>query len=338
MNNANRMLNQNLNNNAFGMPNPNINNNAFGMTNPNMNQLTYNNIGNNMKNDEEKFSRGLKLDNEIYIIKIKKIKPSQISIICENKFDYLSLYRYSITLTYDEFCKLGRSFRLYDNIDEIYDTIKNLFKGVDFSFRNEFNLGNNNNLGYNNNIGNNYNNNWGNNSMNNMQVNMNQMSNIQMQGNNNMSNNLSNIPMQGNNNMSNNSLNFKDSSNIRLENSNNGSINLILKIPLLNKKYEEIKIEFKKENKDIKKQYEKLKNKFLKIKSIVFPGLEEKRTPNNQPMGMNNQQMNMNNQQMGMNFPQMNNNMPNQSNKPSAETILSQIRNEFVSFDEGTVN
>ena len=131
MNNANRMLNQNINNN------PNY------MQNPNMNQLTYNTIGNNMQNSEEKFSRELKLGNEIYIIKVKKIKPSQILIICENKFDYLSLYGYSITLTYEEFCKLGRSFRLYDNIDEIYDTIKNLFKGVDFSFKNEFNMGNN---------------------------------------------------------------------------------------------------------------------------------------------------------------------------------------------------
>ena len=81
-------------------------------------------------------------------------------------------------------------------------------------------------------------------------------------------------------------LNSKDSSNVKLENSINNSINLILKIPLLNEKYEKIKIEFKKENKDIKKQYEKLKNKFLKIKKIVFPEMEEKHMQNNQ-MGYN---------------------------------------------------
>jgi len=108
------------------------------LINQNMNQLTSQKY-NNMPSNEEKFSKELKLDDEIYILKIKKIKPSQIVIRCENKFNYLSLYGYSITLTYDEFCKLGKSFRLYDNIDEIYDTIKNLFKGVDFTFKNKSN-------------------------------------------------------------------------------------------------------------------------------------------------------------------------------------------------------
>jgi len=285
---------------------PNMNNNLFRIPNQNMNQLTYNTIGNNMQNSEEKFSRELKLGNEIYIIKIKKIKPSQISIICENKFDYLSLYGYSITLTYEEFCKLGRSFRLYDNIDEIYDTIKNLFKGVDFSFRNEFNFGNNNN----NNFGNNYNNNNFGNNYNNNNLGMNQ-NNMMM---NNMNNNNQ---IQSNINMSNNALNSKDSSNVKLENSNNGSINLILKIPLLNEKYEKIKIEFKKENKDIRKQYEKLKNKFLKIKKIVYPDLEEKNTQNNQ-----------------MNPNPMQNQVVMQSGISDAwgrtpDSILSQIKNEF---------
>ena len=281
-----------------GMIYQNMSNPIFRIQNQNMNQLTYNNIDNNMQNSEEKFSRELKLGNEIYIIKIKKIKPSQISIICENKFDYLSLYGYSITLTYDEFCKLGKSFRLYDNIDEIYDTIKNLFKGVDFSFKNEFNMGNNPMMQMNNN----------NNPM---------MSNSNMNQNNMMMNNMNNNnQIQSNINMSNNALNSKDSSNVKLENSNNGSINLILKIPLLNEKYEKIKIEFKKENKDIRKQYEKLKNKFLKIKKIVYPDLEEKKTQNNQ---MNN---NMNNQ---MN-PMM---MPVSTQNRTSDSILSQIKNEF---------
>ena len=293
MNNANRMLNQNINNN------PNY------MQNPNMNQLTYNNIDNNMQNSEEKFSRELKLGNEIYIIKIKKIKPSQISIICENKFDYLSLYGYSITLTYEEFCKLGRSFRLYDNIDEIYDTIKNLFKGVDFSFKNEFNMGQN--------------------PM--MQMNYNQG----MQGMMGM-NMVSSIQPQSNINMSNNALNSKDSSNVKLENSNNGSINLILKIPLLNEKYEKIKIEFKKENKDIRKQYEKLKNKFLKIKKIVYPDLEENKTQNNQ---MN---PNLVQSQIAMTSCMNQGSMQTQMGYPmgisdawgrTPDSILSQIKNEF---------
>ena len=76
------------------------------MMNRNMGQLIVDEDNNNMPYNEEKFSKELKLDDEIYILKIKKIKPSQIVIRCENKFNYLSLYGYSITLTYDEFCKL----------------------------------------------------------------------------------------------------------------------------------------------------------------------------------------------------------------------------------------
>jgi hypothetical protein len=180
--------------------------------------------------------------------------------------------------------------------------LKNLFKGVDFSFKNEFNMGNNPMMQMNNN-------------------NMQMMSNSNMYQNNmmNMNKNMNmnnNNQIQSNINMSNNALNSKDSSNVKLENSNNGSINLILKIPLLNEKYEKIKIEFKKENKDIRKQYEKLKNKFLKIKKIVYPDLEEKKTQNNQ---MNN---NMNMMQ-GFNAMQVN------TQNRTSDSILSQIKNEF---------
>ena len=51
-------------------------------------------------------------------------------------------------------------------------------------------------------------------------------------------------------------------SNVKLERSTNSSITLILKFPLFNEKYENIKIELKKESKDIKKQFEKLKKNF----------------------------------------------------------------------------
>ena len=304
------------------------------MMNQNMNQLIINKDNNNMPYNEEKFSKELKLDDEIYILKIKKIKPSQIEIRCENKFNYLSLYGYSITLTYDEFCKLGKSFRLYDNIDEIYDTIKNLFKGVDFTFKNKSNNNTSNpinNFGYNNmvsmvkmsKLGNNMGNNMGMNNMamNNMMNNMG-MNNMGMNsmGMNSMSNNFgNNNQYKTNKSMDKDGLHSKDSPNVKLENSNNNSINLILKIPLLNEKYEKIKIEFKKENKDIKKQYEKLKNKFLKIKKIVFPEMEEKHMQNNQMGYTASTGINM------MNGPMATQIMATSS----SETILSQIRNEF---------
>lgn len=228
------------------------------MNNIFMNQMS--NQANQATN--ESYIKCLKLEEETYNIKIKKLKPYQISIECENQFDYLSTHQYSITLSYDEFCKLSKTFRLSDNIDEIFDTIKNLFKGVDFTFKNDNNI----------------------------------------------------YPFQWSNNF-NQEMDSNTGSNVKLERSTNGSITLILKIPLLNEKYENIKIELKKESKDIKKQFEKLKKKFLKIKKIAFSDETEKNgTINNQQQFQNFQQPFQFNQQQF---------------KPTAETILSQIKNEF---------
>ena len=143
------------------------------------------NAGNNSIQPEV-FTKYLKLDDEIYILKIQKINSSQISIKCENKYDYLSLYCYSIILTYEEFCKIARTFRLFDNIDEIFNTIKNLFKGVNFSYNNELV----NNLNMNNNF----------NNMNNMINNPNSMNNM---NNNFINNNFNNNIIQINNNINN---------------------------------------------------------------------------------------------------------------------------------------
>ena len=60
-------------------------------------------------------------------------------------------------------------------------------------------------------------------------------------------------------------------SNIKIEHSINNSIDLVLTIPLLNVKQETIKIEFKKENINIKNQFKKLKKKYLNIMKIEFP-------------------------------------------------------------------
>ena len=262
-----------------------------------------NNFMNPMSNQvnqatNESYIKCLKLEEETYNIKIKKLKPYQISIECENQFDYLSTHQYSITLSYDEFCKLSKTFRLSDNIDEIFDTIKNLFKGVDFTFKNDNNI----------------------------------------------------YPFQWSNNF-NQEMDSNTGSNVKLERSTNGSITLILKIPLLNEKYENIKIELKKESKDIKKQFEKLKKKFLKIKKIAFSDETEKNgTMNNQQQFLQqtfqfNQQFNsrkfqgnqqnfQDNQLQFMNNQQQFHNLGNQSFqqiKPTVETILSQIKNEFKS-------
>ena len=293
---------------------------------------------NNRQSQEENFTKELELDNDSYILTIKKVKPSQISIKCENKFDYLAIHDYSINLTYDEFCKLARTFRLFDNIDEIFDTIKNLFKGVNFSFKNDY-IGSSINS-----RGNQFNNNQQN--FNNMPMSMNQMNMMNQMNRMNQMNNQHN--QQNFNNMQGNNLNqmnipttFNNQQiqnipsthngidrNVILKHSMNDSINLILKIPLLNQKYEKITIELKKENKDIKKQFEKLKNKFLKIKKIAFSDETENRNvQQNLP--------NFNINQMQSPFINIQQSLGQQSQniypKPSAQTILYQIKNEFKS-------
>ena len=50
----------------------------------------------------------------------------------------------------------------------------------------------------------------------------------------------------------------------------NDSIKLFFTVPLLNGKYEEIDIKFKKEQKDILKQFNKIKEKYLKIEFIIY--------------------------------------------------------------------
>ena len=87
------------------------------------------------ENDKDKFSKEIELEGEIFLLTFEKLNDSKITITCENKYDYLSLYNYTIVLTYDEFLKLAKTFRLFDNIDEIFFTIKNLVIGVEFSFK-----------------------------------------------------------------------------------------------------------------------------------------------------------------------------------------------------------
>ena len=352
--------------------------------------------------NEEKYSIELPLDDEKYIVTITKKNSSQISLKCENKLNFLSLYNYRITLTYDEFTKIGKSFRLFDNIDEIFNIIKNLFIGVDFSLKKQTNntfhnrIQNNNMMNMNNNmmglninnnnmIGTNNNimslNNMNNNNMIKAKNNIMNMNNNNIMNNNNMmninNNNMMMIPFQiyfrhdspyanlgeivsvqcypddkissviekyqiqsgdydqnkifkfndnvlspnltvsqaGITNFNNNivvSIGTQISSNIKIEHSMNNSINLVLTIPLLNVKQETIKIEFKKENIDLKSQYQKLKQKYLNIMKIVFPdgnydnnsikqnnnNIVNMNNNNNMMMNMNNNMMNMNNNMM----------------------------------------
>ena len=103
-------------------------------------------------------------------------------------------------LSYEEFCDLGKSFKLCDNIYEVFNTLRNIFEEISFT-----------------------------------------------------SNSIKEMK-----------------SNARLIQSENDSISLVIKIPLISGKYEEIRILFKKAKRDIEDQFKKMKKKYLKIKSIVY--------------------------------------------------------------------
>ena len=245
-----------------------------------------------INNTQDSFCKEIELDDEIYILNFEKLNDSQIGIICENKYDYLSLYNYSITLTYDELIKLAKTFRLFDDIDEIFDTIKNIVMGVEFSFMKDDNSSI---------------------SQTNININQNEVRCLKKRKLRKKRSRYDNNNNKQNEENEDNS-NIKVISNAKLEYSQNDSMNLILKIPLLNEKYETIKIEFKKQMKNIKEQYEELKKKYFKIKNIAFP----KET-----------QINSNDYNIINNYNNYNN--QNYQNQTSTLIILDKIKQEFQS-------
>ena len=152
------------------------------------------------KKPEKKCVIELPLNDEKYTITLKVNDSSKISLTCNSNDDFTSVYNYSVVLSYEEFCDLGKTFKLCDNISDVFNTLKNIFEEISFSC----------------------------NSIKEMKA------------------------------------------NARLIQSENETISLVIKIPLISGKYEEIKIEFKKGKKDIEEQFKKMRNKYLKIKSLVY--------------------------------------------------------------------
>ena len=142
----------------------------------------------------------LPLNEEKYLIKIRVTDASKLSITCSSKEGFTAAYNYSIVISYEEFCDMGKTFKLCDNIYEVFNTLKNIFEEISFS-----------------------------------------------------SNSIKEMK-----------------SFARLVQSDNDAISLVIKIPLISGKYEEIRISFKKAKKDIEEQFKKLKKKYLAIKSIVY--------------------------------------------------------------------
>ena len=313
----------------YGHANMQINMNNF---NINVNNNNFMNNMNNLNNNNDTINSVLSLGEEEFNIILQK-NINTILIKLKSKEDFLSLYDYSIVLSYENFYKLGKSFRTYDNINDIFDLLSNIFKSITISFNssNNQNMTNNNQM----NVMNNNMNGMNNNQMN--MMNMNRINNNMNMMNMNVMNN--NINMMNNNQMNQNKMNLM-SSNARLEYGYDNSILLYLNIPLLNGKNEEIKIGFNKKEKDLKAQFTKLKDKYLKIKSIVYG----KNYTNQQLNNMNNNNMNMNNMANIGNMGIMNNNMNMNSmanighmvsmnNFKSNEQIIREIKNEMEKID-----
>ena len=154
----------------------------------------------------------LPLNEEKYTIKLKVNDSSKISLTCNANDDFTSVYNYSVILSYEEFCDLGKTFKLCDNISDVFNTLKNIFEEISFSC----------------------------NSIKEMKA------------------------------------------NAKLFQNESENIYLIIRIPLITGKFEEIKILFKKARKDIEEQFKKLKKKYLKIKSIVYSRKNNQNGPKSQ--------------------------------------------------------
>ena len=81
------------------------------------------------KDNKRSYSINLNIGSEEFILTII-CEGSKIIFLCKDKTEYLSFYDYSIDFTFEAIKKLGRSFLICDNINEVYDLLKNLCDGV----------------------------------------------------------------------------------------------------------------------------------------------------------------------------------------------------------------
>ena len=86
-------------------------------------------------NDNEIY-KYLKIDQEIFIIKFIK-GDNQISISCIPLDEFVCLYDYSIQISYEEFCRLSKTFSVYESIDDIFKIIKNIVEEVNLTTNEE---------------------------------------------------------------------------------------------------------------------------------------------------------------------------------------------------------
>ena len=95
------------------------------------NNYNYNNVS---IIDENNFIKIVYFGNDAYNINVKK-NESKILMTCNLKNDVISLYDYSLELSYEEFYKLGKSFRQCNDINEIFELLKNVMSDISISYK-----------------------------------------------------------------------------------------------------------------------------------------------------------------------------------------------------------
>ena len=93
--------------------------------------------GNQKENAKEKEKE--KVFRQIHILKgvcynlILKLAKSKIIITCNSVHDYISLYDNYAEISYSEFLNLGKCFKSCSDLEEIFNLLKNVLKGIKLS-------------------------------------------------------------------------------------------------------------------------------------------------------------------------------------------------------------
>jgi hypothetical protein len=92
--------------------------------------------------NQKKFDKSITIEDELYKIIIKidenSFRGNYIDITCNSIDENISLYYYSKQLYYDDFSRLGNSFKHCINLDEIFDLLKKILSDgtIKISFNN----------------------------------------------------------------------------------------------------------------------------------------------------------------------------------------------------------
>ena len=123
MNNMNNISRNNMNNNF--MNNNNMNNMMMNKMNNLNNKMMNNMINNNINIIKNKFDAVFNSYNEEFVITVIETQ-SKIILQCKPNEEFISLYDYLIELSLEDFYSMGKSFKQCDNLNEIFNLIRNL--------------------------------------------------------------------------------------------------------------------------------------------------------------------------------------------------------------------